>query len=348
MSHGQRSGPRGDAGRVESSAAPKPLDFVAQRTPIEVVERSCDATFLHLVSAGVVGTHPEDLVVATLRRIMAEARELHEDESPARAAAPPAPVQRRPPAGTARTGESCRGSRQARRLAATSALLVFVGAVVMLDVEREAEGANITTPADAFWWACTTITTVGYGDRYPVTNVGRVIAVLLMIVGIALLGVLTASIAAWFVRAGHGGGRGRRSAPAGPGAGARGEGRRVARTAPEVTDLPPYVEAPEHMAVRALVRGQLVDLDGWAAGGASLAGAREQVRDGLRFFVGEDVEILEGDLERPVVVRHVVVTGAGQLSDASGTTAAAAVTRQPTPVAWRSTHSPSQHVRATA
>lgn len=90
------------------------------------------------------------------------------------------------------------------------------------------------------------------------------------------------------------------------------------------------------------------DLEGWAAGGASLAEAREQVREGLRFFVGEDVEILEGDLERPVVVRHIVVTGAGQLSDASGTTASAEVTWQPTPMTWRSTHSPSEHVRATA
>lgn len=90
---------------------------------------------------------------------------------------------------------------QAARLVASAAvLLVFVGGVAILDVERDAEGANITTPADAFWWACTTITTVGYGDRYPVTTAGRAIAVALMVVGIALLGILTASIAAWFVR----------------------------------------------------------------------------------------------------------------------------------------------------
>jgi predicted RNase H-like HicB family nuclease len=90
------------------------------------------------------------------------------------------------------------------------------------------------------------------------------------------------------------------------------------------------------------------DLQGWAAGGASLAEAREQVRDGLRFFIGEDVEILEGDLERPVVVQHVVVSGAGHLSDASGTTASAAVTWQPTPMTTWRTHSPSENVRATA
>ncbi len=48
-----------------------------------MVERSCDATFLHLVGAGVVSTHPEDLVVRTLRTIMREAQALHEDDSPA-------------------------------------------------------------------------------------------------------------------------------------------------------------------------------------------------------------------------------------------------------------------------
>lgn len=88
----------------------------------------------------------------------------------------------------------------ARVVAGAAALLVTVGAVAILDVERDAEGANITTVGDAIWWACTTITTVGYGDRFPVTFAGRVIAVALMVVGIALLGILTASIAAWFVR----------------------------------------------------------------------------------------------------------------------------------------------------
>jgi voltage-gated potassium channel len=49
------------------------------------------------------------------------------------------------------------------------------------------------------WWTITTISTVGYGDRYPVTFEGRLIAASLMVAGIALLGVVTASIAAWFV-----------------------------------------------------------------------------------------------------------------------------------------------------
>ena len=64
-----------------------------------------------------------------------------------------------------------------------------------LHVERDAPHGNIKTLGDAVWWSFTTITTVGYGDEYPVTTTGRAIAVALMISGIALLGVVTASLA---------------------------------------------------------------------------------------------------------------------------------------------------------
>jgi voltage-gated potassium channel len=76
---------------------------------------------------------------------------------------------------------------------------VGLGAVAVLDAEQNAPGANITTFGDALWWACTTVTTVGYGDRYPVTAEGRVIAVVLMVVGIGVVGAVTASVAAWMV-----------------------------------------------------------------------------------------------------------------------------------------------------
>ncbi|GHC87492.1 hypothetical protein GCM10007079_31710 [Nocardiopsis terrae] len=82
----------------------------------------------------------------------------------------------------------------------TSALIVFLGAITVLDAEQDAPGANITEFGDALWWACVTVTTVGYGDYYPVTTEGRLVAVALMVVGIALVGVLTAAVASWFVK----------------------------------------------------------------------------------------------------------------------------------------------------
>jgi voltage-gated potassium channel len=76
---------------------------------------------------------------------------------------------------------------------------VGLGAVAMLDVERGDPEANITTFGDALWWATATVMTVGYGDRFPVTAEGRVIAFAVMLVGISLIGVVTASVAAWLI-----------------------------------------------------------------------------------------------------------------------------------------------------
>ena len=70
-----------------------------------------------------------------------------------------------------------------------------------LNAEQRASGARIVNIGDAMWWAVTTITTVGYGDFYPVTAAGKVIAAALMLTGIGLLGVITASVAAWFIGA---------------------------------------------------------------------------------------------------------------------------------------------------
>ncbi|KRF28552.1 hypothetical protein ASG91_08895 [Phycicoccus sp. Soil802] len=78
-------------------------------------------------------------------------------------------------------------------------MAVGLGAVAVLDAEQDDPKANIISIGDALWWAATTVTTVGYGDRYPVTTTGRIISITLMVVGIALVGAITASIAAWFV-----------------------------------------------------------------------------------------------------------------------------------------------------
>ncbi|MFF5005065.1 potassium channel family protein [Streptomyces phaeochromogenes] len=81
---------------------------------------------------------------------------------------------------------------------AVVALLMF-GSLAVLSVERESPEGNIRTLGDAVWWSFTTMTTVGYGDHAPTTGLGRMIAVGLMLSGIALLGVVTANIAAWFI-----------------------------------------------------------------------------------------------------------------------------------------------------
>jgi voltage-gated potassium channel len=78
-------------------------------------------------------------------------------------------------------------------------LAIICSSLAVLRAERGHLHANIQNIGDALWWAIVTITTVGYGDHYPVTFEGRILAVGLMIAGIALIGVVTASVASWLV-----------------------------------------------------------------------------------------------------------------------------------------------------
>mgnify|MGYP000010495959 FL=1 len=78
-------------------------------------------------------------------------------------------------------------------------ILVFTCSLGVYEAEHTAPGANITQYGDAIWWAFVTITTIGYGDYYPVTFEGRAIAVLLMLSGLALVSVITVSFASWFL-----------------------------------------------------------------------------------------------------------------------------------------------------
>jgi voltage-gated potassium channel len=78
-------------------------------------------------------------------------------------------------------------------------VLNLVAAAAVLEFECDHPEGNISSYPDALWWAVTTITTVGYGDRFPMSPAGRGVAVVLMIAGIALFGVITATIAAYFV-----------------------------------------------------------------------------------------------------------------------------------------------------
>ena len=86
------------------------------------------------------------------------------------------------------------------KVALTAIFVSYIAAVQITISERDVEGSNIKTFSDGLWWAVTTVTTVGYGDRFPTTTEGRILAVMLMLVGISLVGVITASVASWFVR----------------------------------------------------------------------------------------------------------------------------------------------------
>jgi voltage-gated potassium channel len=86
------------------------------------------------------------------------------------------------------------------RVLIAAAGTLFLGAWLVLLFEEKAKGSNIHSYPDALWWAIVTVTTVGYGDRYPVSAGGRAVAVVLMLVGIGLIGVLTATVASVFVK----------------------------------------------------------------------------------------------------------------------------------------------------
>lgn len=78
-------------------------------------------------------------------------------------------------------------------------LLIIFSSIAILQVEKD-PNSNIKTAEDALWWAYVTITTVGYGDKYPVTTEGRIIAGILMTGGVGLFGTFTAFVASWFVK----------------------------------------------------------------------------------------------------------------------------------------------------
>ena len=82
----------------------------------------------------------------------------------------------------------------------TALFLTYLAGIEITMAERGEPGATIQNVGDGFWWAITTLTTVGYGDIYPTTTEGRFIAVGLMVSGICVLGVISATVAAWFVK----------------------------------------------------------------------------------------------------------------------------------------------------
>ena len=97
-------------------------------------------------------------------------------------------------------GGAIRG-RVAVYTASGAVLLIYAASLAILETERGQPGEKIINNfGDAVWWSITTVTTVGYGDLVPSTGQGRVIAVLLMMGGISLVGVITATLASWIVQ----------------------------------------------------------------------------------------------------------------------------------------------------
>jgi voltage-gated potassium channel len=89
--------------------------------------------------------------------------------------------------------------RLALYIGAATVLIVLVAGLAVLDAERGRPGSTIEDYPQALWWGVATITTVGYGDLYPTTLEGRLIAVVLMVSGIGLIGFVTGSLASWIV-----------------------------------------------------------------------------------------------------------------------------------------------------
>jgi voltage-gated potassium channel len=79
-------------------------------------------------------------------------------------------------------------------------LLGFAGALAVYQQERDAPGTTMPTFGPAVWWTCATLTTVGYGDVTPVTPMGRLIAVGVMVIGLALLAAVTGTFASWLLQ----------------------------------------------------------------------------------------------------------------------------------------------------
>jgi voltage-gated potassium channel Kch len=78
-------------------------------------------------------------------------------------------------------------------------IVLEFGSIFVLAVEARADNANILTASDALWWSYVTVTTVGYGDRFPVTTAGRLVGVAMLTIGVGLFGVLTGFLANAFL-----------------------------------------------------------------------------------------------------------------------------------------------------
>ncbi len=82
-------------------------------------------------------------------------------------------------------------------------MVIQIGSYLVIGVESRSANANIVEPLDALWWALVTVTTVGYGDKFPVTNLGRVIGALTILLGVIMFSVLTSFFTSKFFERGQ-------------------------------------------------------------------------------------------------------------------------------------------------
>ena len=84
-------------------------------------------------------------------------------------------------------------------VALISFLMIIFSSIAILQFEKDVN-SNIKTAEDAIWWSYVTITTVGYGDKFPITTEGRIIGAVLMTMGVGIFGTFTALVSSWFIQ----------------------------------------------------------------------------------------------------------------------------------------------------
>ena len=96
-------------------------------------------------------------------------------------------------------GRKNRGESAFLSLILVTLITVAFGSIILLHFERDMPNANITNIRDALWWSFVTITTVGYGEYYPISSEGRLIAAIMMTIGVGIFGTFTGFVATWFL-----------------------------------------------------------------------------------------------------------------------------------------------------
>ncbi|WP_439594272.1 potassium channel family protein [Microbacterium sp.] len=143
-------------------------------------------------------------------------------------------------------------------------LVLQFGSLSVLWVEEDADGANITTASDALWYTIVTISTVGYGDQYPVTTAGRLIGTLIIVVGVGIFGTFTGYLANLFL---------------GPGRAAEASAEPAAEPAPGASMQPTAEHTAKGLAAGAVVGAVTAGADAGQPAATASAATEARLRD---------------------------------------------------------------------